>query len=59
MRSGRDLELAVGRRAVPLAMALVDSPVGDGDPVLVGVVLDVLGRVARLRRSGARCASMI
>lgn len=54
MRTSRDLELAASKRAVPLLLAMADSPVGDGDTVFIGLVLDVLCRVARLRVSGAR-----
>ena len=34
---------------------MADSAVGDGDAVILGLVLDVLCRVSRLERSGARC----
>ncbi|CAN0256779.1 unnamed protein product, partial [Laminaria digitata] len=54
IRTSQDLELAAGKRAVPLLLAMADSAVGDGDVVILGLVLDVLCRVSRLERSGAR-----
>lgn len=54
MRTSEDVELAAGKRAVPLLLAMADSPVGDGDVALQGLVLDVLGKVASLECAGAR-----
>lgn len=58
IRTSEDLELAAGKRAVPLLLAMADSPVGNGDAVIQGLVLDVLCKVASLERSGARCGSV-
>lgn len=54
LRTSEDLALASGKRAVPLLLAMADSPIGDADGALEGLVLDILHRVASLRRSGAR-----
>ncbi|CAM9189876.1 unnamed protein product, partial [Ectocarpus fasciculatus] len=54
LRTSEDLELAAGKRAVPLLLAMADSPVGNGDAVIQELIVDILGRVASLERSGAR-----
>lgn len=54
LRTSEDLELAAGKRAVPLLLAMADSPVGNGDAVIQDLIVDILGRVASLERSGAR-----
>lgn len=54
IRTSEDLELAAWKRAVPLLLAMADSPVGNGDAVIQGLVVDVLCKVASLERSGAR-----
>lgn len=58
IRTSQDLELAAGKRAVPLLLAMADSPVGNGDAVIQGLILDVLCTVASLERSGARYGSV-
>lgn len=54
IRTSEDLELAAGKRALPLLLAMADSPAGNTDAVIQGLVLDVLCRVASLERSGTR-----
>lgn len=57
IRTSQDLELAAGKRALPLLLAMADSPAGGSDPVIQGLIFDVLCKVAALERSGARCDS--
>ncbi|CAM9715239.1 unnamed protein product, partial [Ectocarpus sp. 4 AP-2014] len=54
LRTSEDLELAAGKRAVPLLLAMADSPVGNGDAAIQELIVDILGRVSSLERSGAR-----
>lgn len=55
IRTSQDLELAAGKRALPLLLAMADSPAGTRDAVIQGLIFDVLCKVAALERSGARC----
>lgn len=57
IRTSQDLDLAAGKRALPLLLAMADSPAGSSDAVIQGLVFDVLCKVAALERSGARCDS--
>lgn len=54
LRTSEDLAMASSKRVVPLLLALGDSPVGDGDTSIQGIVLDILCRVASLHRYGPR-----
>ncbi|CAM9109591.1 unnamed protein product [Choristocarpus tenellus] len=54
LRTSQDLGIVARERAIPLLLAMADSPAGDGDTALMGLVLDIVCRLASLEQSGTR-----